>query len=580
MRTLLTLWLLAGGAAALAQPGNLDNRAATPIDRASLERLNLRADWNAYIPIAGKRDGLANIQPVDETQVFVQTKAGMLVALDARTGRQQWSYKFPGSFAGTYPVAVNDKYCFAVGVGKLFCFDRFTGALKLEQDLRDAFPHREETPVSGPVADNVYVYLQMASGWLVSYELPVGLQSQAKSGKGGAAAAATVNVADQTAKQYATRFNPPQDATEATDYRVKSVATEQVAGANRDQASPSISALYSVVPPYQLNRGTPVASLNSIPHVVNPPYSLVPDHMKYKQQSPSISSQAALHRLEEDSSLRAVGEKFKRSWRYVMPQRSTAVPVSVDNALDPRSSRLWMSTDGATVFAVNKASGMEEVVGKFDGVPLHPLVGPYAFTPDRLLGFVSLDSGIVLAIDLTAGVRSPDRSALPVVYQWKVPVGGQLSNAPVVGGDAVYLSGARNGCVKVDVKLGAMKWRTSPEFDRVLAVNRDYVYVQDNRGRLAVFPKDGQPDPRTKYLRPYATLDLPAFTVAASNDKTDRVLMGGENGLITCLRDATAQYAKPTRIAPPATMPPPKAEEPKPGAMPPGGMPPMGEPKN
>lgn len=591
MRTLLALCGLSAGLAAgpvaLAQPGgNLDNKPAAPIDRVLLERLNLRADWNAYIPIAGKRDGLTHIQPVDELQVYVQTKGGLLVALDARTGRSQWSYKFPTAFGTTYPVAVNEKYCFAVGVGKLFCFDRYTGSLKLEQDLRDAYPHREETPVSGPIADGVYVYVQMASGWLISYELPVGLQSQATAGAkaggpaGGPSAAGgpgPKNAADLVAKNYATRFNSPQDPTDLSDYRVKPNELNQQAAGAREQASPSISALYSVVPPYQLNRGLPVASLNAIPHVVNPPYRLVPDHMKYKQQAPSVGSQSALHRLDEDSSLRAVGEKFKRNWRVVMPQRSTTAPVMVDNARDPNSSRLWVSTEGSAVVAFNKATGKEEVVGKFAGVPLYPLVGPFAVTADKLSGFVSLDSGVVLSIDLTAGVKSPDREALPIVYQWRQPIGGQFNHAPVVGGDAVYVSGSRNGCVKLDAKTGDLKWRTPPEVDRVLAVNRDYVYVLDTRGRLSAFAKDGLPDPRTKYLRPSATIDVSEFTVPASNDRTDRILLGGDNGLVTCLRDAAAGYAKPARIAPPTVLT--KAEEPKQPAPP---MPPMGmgEPKN
>lgn len=577
MRAVLAFCAMAAGTAVVAQSGNTP---ATPLDRAALERLNLRSEWNAYIPVSGKRDGLAHIQPVDETQVFVQSKAGLLVALDARTGRQQWSYKFPTSYSTSYPIAVNDKFCFAVGVGKLYCFDRYSGALKLEQDLRDAFPHREETAVSGPVADNVHVYIQMASGWLISYELPVGLQSQAVPGaaKTTPGGIGQKNMVDQVSKNYATRLNPPQDPTDAADYRVKNVESERPAGTGRDQASPSISALYSVVPPYQLNRGNQVPSLNAIPHVVNPPYKFVPDHMKYKQQTPSVNSQSAIYRLEEDSSLRAVGEKFKRNWRAIMPQRSTTVAVMVDNARDPRSSRLWVSTEGSTVLALNKASGTEEVVGKFDGVPLYPLVGPYAFSPDKLTGFVSLDSGVVLAIDLTAGVRSPDRSALPIVYQWKAPIGGQFNHAPVIGADAVYVSGARNGCVKLDAKTGEVLWRTAPELDRVLAVNRDYVYALDSRGQLAVFSKDARPDPRTKYIRPSASLDVPEFTVTASNNKTDRVLMGGDNGLVSCLRDASAQYAKPSRIAPPPIMTP-IAVDPKPADMPPMGAP-MGAPKN
>ncbi len=575
MRNILViLAAVAAGPAAFGQP---PARPASPIDRESLDRLNLRAEWNAFIPVSGKRDGLVQIQPVDDQQVFVQTKAGLLVAVDARTGRQQWSHKFATSYGGSYPVAVNAKFCFAVSVGKLFCFDRYSGALMLEQDLRETFPHREETPVSGPVADNRNVFIQMASGYLINYRLPPQLQGQAaaKGADPKARAGGQKNVVEQVAKDYGTRSNPPQSASGDSDYRVRTVEPDRAAGTGRDQATPSISALYSVVPPYQLNRNHPVPSLVAIPVSVSPPYKLVADHMRYNQPTPSVSSQSALYRLEEDSSLRAVGDKFKREWRYATPQRSTAQPVMVDNAADPFSSRVWVSTEGTTVVALNKALGGEEVIGTFAGSPLHPLVGPFAFTPDQLLGFIPLDSGVVLAIDLTAGVRSPDRKAVPVVYHWKAPVGGQMSNAPVAGGDAVYVSGARNGCAKLDVKTGELQWRTDPKVDQVLAVNRDHMYARDGRGRLAVYAANGRPDPRSQFVRPSATLDLPEFTVGVSNDKTDRILLGGDNGLVVCLRDAAAAYAKPARMAPPAMMAPPKKVEPKPADLPP-----MGDPKN
>lgn len=576
MRNVLVI--LAAAAAVPAAVGQQPTRPAAPIDRAALERLNLRADWNAFIPVAGKRDGLAVVQPVDEQQVFVQTKAGLLVALDARTGRQQWSHRFPTSYVGMFPVAVNAKYCFAVSVGKLFCFDRFSGSLMLEQDLREAFPHREETPVSGPVADSRNVFIQMASGWIVSYLLPPQLQVQAAGGGRADAKgrqSTQKNLADQVAKDYATRQNVPPSSAADSDYRVRAAEREnRSAGTNRDQATPSISALYSVVPPFELNRNHPVPSVTVLPNVY-PPFKLVPDHMKYNQPSPSVSSQSALYRLDEDSNLRAVGDKFKREWRYVVPQRSTSLPLLVDNSADPFASRVWISTEGTPLVALNKARGTEEVVGKLPGTPLHPLVGPFAFTTDQLLGFVPLDSGVVLAIELTAGVRSPDRKAVPVVYHWKSPVGGQMTHMPLAGADAVYVSGARNGCVKLDAKTGDLRWRTTPETDQVLAVNRENVYTRDASGRLSVFAVNGTPDPRSRFLRPLAALDLPEFTVGVSNDKTDRILLGGDNGLVVSLRDASAAYAKPTRIAPPAVLPLPKKPDPKAGDMPP-----MGEPKN
>ena len=575
MRIYLTLLATVTlGAAASGQPA----RRATPIGRDTLDRLNLRADWNAYIPVSGQRDGLDLIQPVDDQQVYVQTKAGLLVAVDARTGRQQWSHKFAIGFTGSFPVAVNAKYCFAAGVGKLFCFDRYTGTLVLEQNLREAFPHREETPVAGPVANDESVYLQMASGWLVGYRAPPQLRARAADPK---APAGQRNVLDRAAQNLGTSVYTPPPARGGDDYRVRAAPPAPGTGSAGNQATPSISALYSVVPPYQLNRSNPVPSLSILPNTVVPPYKLIPDYMKYTQSTPSISSQSALHWLEEDSSLRAEGDKFKREWRYVTPNRSTTRPLLMDNPNDPTGSRLWVSTVGPEVVALQATKGAgdsagqveEIVVGQYPGTPLHPLVGPFAFDKGLVLGFVPLQSGLVLAIELTAGSRAPGRQAAPVVYHWKSPVGGRFSNPPVCGADAVYVSGPRNGCVKLDASTGDVVWRTDPNVDQVLAVNREHVYARDGRGRISIYDVNGRPDPRTKQLRPVAALDAPAFTTAVSNGTTDRVLIGGDNGLVISLRDSAARYAKPSRTAPPAVRPPP----PKAAPMNPAPMPPMGE---
>jgi len=574
MRISLTLLATATlGAATFGQPA----RRATPIDRETLDRLNLRADWNAYIPVSGQRDGLDLVQPVDDVQVYVQTKAGLLVAVDARTGRQQWSHKFPTGFTGSFPVAVNAKYCFAAGVGRLYCFDRYTGVLKLEQNLREAFPHREETPVTGPVVDNESVYLQMASGWLVSYRAPPQLRVQPIDPK--TQPPGKRNVLDRVAENYGSSKYTPQSAGGDNDYRVRAAPPLGGAGITRGQATASISALSSVVPPYELNRTIPLSSVSILPSL-RQPYKLVPDHLKYNQTTPSISSQSALHWLEEDSSLRAVGDKFEREWRYVSPDRSTSRPLLVENPADTTGSRLWVSTVGADVVALKATKGAgdstgkveEIVVGQFPGTPLHPLVGPFAFDSGLVLGFVPLNSGLVLAIELTAGSRVPGRQATPVVYQWKAPVGGRMSNRPVCGTDAVYVSGPRNGCAKLDAKTGDVLWRTDSNVDQVLAVNQEHVYARDSRGRISIYDVNGQPDPRTMQLRPVAALNAPAFTMAVSNGTTDRVLLAADNGLVMSLRDSAARYAKPTRSAPPA-MPPP----PKPAPMNPAPMPPMGE---
>src|SRR5687768_8900927 len=83
--------VLAG--ALVAAPSSVYTLAVAP-DRADLDRLNLRAEWTAHLPLAGRQDGVAMVQVVDESQVFVQLRSGLLLALDPNTGAQQWGYRY------------------------------------------------------------------------------------------------------------------------------------------------------------------------------------------------------------------------------------------------------------------------------------------------------------------------------------------------------------------------------------------------------------------------------------------------------------------------------------------------------
>ena len=119
MRMFLFSTVLAfAGTAAFAQPISTYSRAFPPAKEA-LERLNLKNEWSVYIPVSGQSDGLAKVQILDENQIAVQTKAGLLVLVDQYTGRQQWKFKYPGTFSSGFGVAVNERFLFAVNVAKL-----------------------------------------------------------------------------------------------------------------------------------------------------------------------------------------------------------------------------------------------------------------------------------------------------------------------------------------------------------------------------------------------------------------------------------------------------------------------------
>lgn len=568
---ILTFALMAGAAAA--QPSSTFSRALPP-SQESLDRLNLKSAWSLYVPTSGQADGLAHVQVLDEDQIAVQTKAGLLVLVDHHTGRQQWKFKYPAAFSSGFGVAVNAKFLFAVNVAKLYCFHRYTGLLEFEFDLPEA-------PAASPIADGMQVYMAFSGSKLMAFQLPLALQINAdpvgkKPGEAGAPRvrpdSTTIrNPADVVADRYTTRTSPKTVADGEFDRRnVPPAYFESGQGPGSQQRSPSLSAMPSVVPPYTIHGLNKVESLSILPSL-RQPYKFHPDYQTYNQQSPSIAIlPASVARLHELANLRPPVAGPTMAWTIGTKQKIAFDPVLVEPKSQLTAPRVWITESGKNFVAVSQRTGASEVSGAFNSEPTGPLVGPFAYSQDALLGFVALDDGQVAAIDLTGGSAGLPR------YEWKANVGGFLNRRPIAAKDGVYVSGDHSGVAKIDVKSGDVTWRTESGIDRVLAINDEFVYAANRRGELLVYAKDRIHDRVTKRAKPLTTFDVAAFNVPISNPVTDRILLGSDSGLIVCLRDATAKYAKPTRIAPVDKLPtaPPKPEV-KPGdPVPPAPVPP------
>jgi len=544
---LLSLVLATSGAAVLAQPPSTYSRAVAPSKQA-LDRLNLKADWSLTIPMSGQADGLAKVQVLDEDQIAVQTKAGLLVLLDEQTGRTQWTFKYPAAFSSGFGVAVNRKFLFAVNVAKLYCFHRYTGLLEFEFDLPEA-------PAASPVADGTQIYMAFTGSKLMAFQLPLALQLNAdpvgkKPGDAGAPRVkpddkTTRNPADVVADRYSTRLNAKTIADDEFDRRnVPQAYFEAGEGLSTQQRSPSISAMPSVVPPYTIHGLNKVESLSILPSL-RQPYKLKPDYLTYNQQSPSIAIlPPSVARMHELTNLRPVPVRPTMAWSIGTKHKIAFDPVLVEPKSQLTAPRVWITEGGRNFVAVSQLTGASEVSGSFNSEPTGPLVGPFAYSKDALLGFVALDDGQVAALDLTGGSAGLPR------YEWKANVGGFLNHTPIAAKDGVYVSGDHSGVAKIDVKSGDVTWRTESGADRVLAVNDDFVYATNRRGELLVYAKDRIHDAATKRAKPLTALDVAGFNVPITNATTDRILLGADSGLILCLRDASAKYAKPGRVAP------------------------------
>jgi PQQ-like domain len=121
---------------------------------------------------------------------------------------------------------------------------------------------------------------------------------------------------------------------------------------------------------------------------------------------------------------------------------------------------------------------------------------------------------------------------------WRHTAGSAIYRKPFATRDDLYVSSERNGLTRLNRETGETLWSikrgnrqltSQPDLDRVLAVNRKFVYATDRSGRLAVVDRI-----RGTIL---STYDIRDFVVLTPNEWTDRLYLAAQNGLVLCLHD-------------------------------------------
>ncbi len=539
------------------------SRALTP-DAAALDRLGLKADWSASVPVSGRQDAIARVQVADEHQIFVQTRGGLLVALDAATGREQWKAKSPVAYADAFPVGVNEQFVYVVNVSKLYCLQRYTGVLEFAFDLPEA-------PSVGPVTDGDQLYVTFTSGKMACYDLPPSFHTSAAAKKkreddrARAAADAKLGAAvgggltDEVAARSPNRqFPAVPPPPEWERFSVPDSYFQPAAGLSGTQALYSVAALQTVVPPFYIGGLNKVVSVAMLPSVIQP-YTARPDYLTYNQLTPSVAViPPSVARLFELSNLRPPPFKPKLRWITETRGKVYAEPIFVPES-GLSAPRVWIAEDGKFLQAVIRdrhENEKEQQVWKLPAATAAGMSGPYSFAKNQALGFLPLTDGQVLAVDLFGGTsQSPN-------YEFRTNVGGLLNRRPVGAPDGVYVGGDRAGLARINPRSGEVDWRTDAEVDRLAAVSDTRVFARDRRGDLLVYAK-GKADPNTLKAKPLGTLPAAGFDVTVTNEATDRVLLAAGNGLVVCLRDAGSKANKP-KVMTPGLPPELKGEEKKP----------------
>lgn len=135
-----------------------------PPTRAQLDPLGLVMAWHTYVPMGERRDGILTAQ-LFGNQLFVQSRSGMIEAIDANDGTALWRAQPGMPYRATYPLGYNSQSVFAVRGTLLCALDRVTGGLQWQFDL-------PEMPNATPVADEERLYAVLGTGRLQVYALP------------------------------------------------------------------------------------------------------------------------------------------------------------------------------------------------------------------------------------------------------------------------------------------------------------------------------------------------------------------------------------------------------------------------
>ncbi|QDT66892.1 outer membrane protein assembly factor BamB family protein [Calycomorphotria hydatis] len=152
----LLLFVMSLGNTALAQRQRIPSRnylARFGLERAWMNRATIDASQDIVTQISG-----------DEEVIFVQTRAGVISAYDAESGRKLWTQLSPKVRQHSSKVVTDATHAYAAVGETVYCFNKFNG--NIEWQLRIPF-----VPISEPVFDSERMYIATLNGSVFAFNL-------------------------------------------------------------------------------------------------------------------------------------------------------------------------------------------------------------------------------------------------------------------------------------------------------------------------------------------------------------------------------------------------------------------------
>jgi outer membrane protein assembly factor BamB len=120
---------------------------------------------------------------------------------------------------------------------------------------------------------------------------------------------------------------------------------------------------------------------------------------------------------------------------------------------------------------------------------------------------------------------------------WEYTSGLVTRKAPVLIQDEVYLMPEHGSLTKLSAATGRPLWpRPIPHIESLLAACSEKLYGVDQQNNLSVLARDSG--------RVLGRLPLDQFTKHVTNDRSDRVYLATETGLVMCLHESGRDFPR------------------------------------
>ena len=467
--------------------------AQAPPSDSQLEALGLENRWEAQATLNVNRDVVRYVTN-DEENVYVQSSAGAVTALNAENGRQLWTRQVGANDNPSLRAISNSKLVVVTSGPDVIGLNKFSGDL--------VFQHRlPSVPTAPPTIDEGRLYVPLGGGSVYIYSIRT--------------------------LSYLTRYKvlPPE---EARAFLYKFVCGEDVVRApivgNRTMAFLSEAGVFYSVETEGIKPGRTRFQLGlSNTTVTNPVLTQ------------GIRGLAALILTSDGQVLQIDMTTGNNEWSFSMGRQMTQEPIAV-------GSGVYVVTQDRVVTKLNR-DGRIGPLGRPAEIPNHSSPNVIGVglreveLPDNVknLGNVQATTGVQVT-EVTPGSEA-ERTGLVVGDIIVVVDGLEASSVAATAGIFAELplrvprriQVIRNGQLeRLQIRIKVREWEALG-IKTLLAVGRYSVFGIDGAGRLVAIDRQKG--------HQLAVTDPTGFNTPVINAKTDQVYLATSSGRVICMRE-------------------------------------------